>query len=59
MRWENEIGNERTSTFRAETAMPGGLGFALLRLRAKNAQTGNPTHVPPENRGDSDSTPAC
>ncbi|MBT4066260.1 MAG: hypothetical protein HOE76_03485 [Euryarchaeota archaeon] len=59
MRWENEIGNNRTPTFRNDVTLPGNIGFAALRLRAKLAQTGNPTHVSPGNRGDSDSDPAC
>ena len=59
MRWENENANDRASTFQFKTAMSGGIGFAALRLRAKLAQTGNPTHVSPGNRGDSDSDPAC
>ena len=60
MRWEDEIGNNRTPTFRTDVTMPVNIGFAALRLRAKLAQTGNPTHVPSEDfRGDSDSNPAC
>jgi len=60
MRWEDEIGNNDPSTFRTDVDMPVNICFAALRLRAKLAQTGNPTHVPPEaNRGDSDSDPAC
>ena len=60
MRWEDEIGNNDPSTFRTDVDMPGNICFAALRLRAKLAQTGNPTHVPPDaNRGDSDSDPAC
>ncbi|MBJ47080.1 MAG: hypothetical protein MK197_02085 [Candidatus Poseidoniaceae archaeon] len=60
MRWEDEIGNNDPSTFRTDVDMPVNICFAALRLRAKLAQTGNPTHVPPDaNRGDSDSDPAC
>ena len=40
--------------------LPVNICFVALRLRAKLAQTGNPTHVPPAaDRGDSDSDPAC
>ena len=60
MRWEDEIGNNDPSTFRTDVDMPVNICFAALRLRAKLAQTGNPTHVPPDaNLGDSDSDPAC
>jgi len=60
MRWEDEIGNNDPSAFRTDVDMPVNICFAALRLRAKLAQTGNPTHVPPDaNRGDSDSDPAC
>ena len=60
MRWDDEIGNNDPSTFRTDVDMPVNICFAALRLRAKLAQTGNPTHVPPDaNRGDSDSDPAC
>ena len=60
MRWEDEIGNNDPSTFRTDVDMPVNICFVALRLRAKLAQTGNPTHVPPDgNRGDSDSNPAC
>ena len=60
MRWEDEIGNNDPSTFRTDVEMPVNICFAALRLRAKLAQTGNPTHVPPAaDRGDSDSDPAC
>ena len=60
MRWEDEIGNNDPSTFRTNVDLPVNVCFAALRLRAKLAQTGNPTHVPPDaNRGDSDSDPAC
>ena len=60
MRWEDEIGNNEPSTFRTDVDMPVNICFAALRLRAKLAQTGNPTHVPPDaDRGDSDSDPAC
>ena len=60
MRWEDEIGNNDPSTFRTDVDMPVNICFAALRLRAKLAQTGIPTHVPPDaNRGDSDSDPAC
>ncbi|RAH13747.1 MAG: hypothetical protein CMB05_001300 [Methanobacteriota archaeon] len=60
MRWEDEIGNNDPSTFRTDVDMPVNICFAALRLRAKLAQTGNPTHVPPDaDRGDSDSDPAC
>ena len=60
MRWEDEIGNNDPSTFRTDVDMPVNICFAALRLRAKLAQTGNPTHVPPDaNRGDSNSDPAC
>ena len=58
MRWEDEIGNNLPSTFRTNTTLPDSVCFAALRLRARIAQTGNPTHVPPENRGGSDSNPA-
>ena len=58
MRWEDEIGNNLPSTFRTDTTLPDSVCFAALRLRARLAQTGNPTHVPPANRGDSDSNPA-
>ena len=58
MRWEDEIGNNLPSTFRTNTTLPDSVCFAALRLRAKLAQIGNPTHVPPTNRGDSDSNPA-
>ena len=52
MRWEDEIGNNDPSTFRTDVDMPVNICFAALRLRAKLAQTGNPTHVPPDaNRG--------
>ena len=54
MRWEDEIGNNDPSTFRTDVDMPVNICFAALRLRAKLAQTGNPTHVPPDaDRGDS------
>ena len=60
MRWEDEIGNYDPSTFRTDVDLPVNICFAALRLRAKLAQTGNPTHVPPDaDRGDSDSDPAC
>ena len=60
MRWEDEIGNNDPSTFRTDVDMPVNICFAALRLRAKLAQTGNPTHVPSEEfRGGSDSNPAC
>ncbi|DAC41907.1 MAG TPA: hypothetical protein D7H83_00230 [Candidatus Poseidoniales archaeon] len=60
MRWEDEIGNNDPSTFRTDVDLPVNICFAALRLRAKLAQTGNPTHVPPDaDRGDSDSDPAC
>ena len=60
MRWEDEIGNNDPSTFRTDVDLPVNICFAALRLRAKLAQTGNPTHVPPDgNRGDSNSNPAC
>jgi hypothetical protein len=60
MRWEDEIGNNDPSTFRTNVDLPVNVCFAALRLRAKLAQTGNPTNVPPdEDRGDSDSDPAC
>ena len=60
MRWEDEIGNNTPSTFRTGANMPDSICFVALRLRAKLAQTGNPTHVPPgSSRGDSDSNPAC
>ena len=60
MRWEDEIGNNDPSAFRTDVDMPVNICFAALRLRAKLAQTGNPTHVPPDAyRGDSDSDPAC
>ena len=60
MRWEDEIGDNDPSTFRTDVEMPVNICFAALRLRAKLAQTGNPTHVPPDaDRGDSDSDPVC
>ena len=60
MRWEDEIGNNDPSTFRTDVDLPVNICFAALRLRAKLAQTGNPTHVPPDaDRGDSVSDPAC
>ena len=60
MRWEDEIGNNDPSTFRTDVDLPVNICFAALRLRAKLAQTGNPTHVPPDaDRGDSESDPAC
>ena len=60
MRWEDEIGNNDPSTFRTDVDLPVNICFAALRLRAKLAQTGNPTHDPPDaDRGDSDSDPAC
>ena len=60
MRWEDEIGNNDPSTFRTDVDLPVNICFAALRLRAKLAQTGNPTHVLPDaDRGDSDSNPAC
>ena len=60
MRWEDEIGNNDPSTFRTDVDLPVNICFAALRLRAKLAQTGNPTHVPSEDfRWDSDSNPAC
>ena len=60
MRWEDEIGNNTPPTFRTNANLPDSNSFVALRLRAKLAQTGNPTHVPSEDfRGDSDSNPAC
>jgi hypothetical protein len=59
MRWENELGNNRAPTFRNDVTLSGNIGFAALRLRAKLAQTDNPTNVPLGNQGDSDSDPAC
>ena len=60
MRWEDEFGNDTPPTFRTNANLPDSICFVALRLRAKLAQTGNPTHVPPdEDRGDSDSDPAC
>ena len=60
MRWEDEIGNNTPPTFRTDANLPDSICFVALRLRAKLAQTGNPTHVPPgASRGDSDSNPAC
>ena len=60
MRWEDEIGTNAPSAFRTDDDMPVNICFAALRLRAKLAQTGNPTPVPPDaDRGDSDSDPAC
>ena len=60
MRWEDEIGDNDPSTFRTDVETPVNICFAALRLRAKLAQPGNPTHVPPAaDRGDSDSDPAC
>ena len=47
MRWEDEIGNNDPSTFRTDVDMPVNICFAALRLRAKLAQTGNPTHTSP------------
>ena len=46
MRWEDEIGNNEPSTFRTNANLPDSICFVALRLRAKLAQTGNPTHVP-------------
>ena len=46
MRWEDEIGDNDPSTFRTDVETPVNICFAALRLRAKLAQTGNPTHVP-------------
>ena len=59
MRWNYNQNTDRDSTFRTDKILPEIIGFAALRLRAnKYAHTGkNPTHVPPEDRGDSDSTP--
>ena len=52
MRWEDEIGNNDSPTFRTDVTLPGNICFAALRLRAKlAAQTGNPTHVPPGRPG--------
>ena len=60
MRWEDEIGNDNPPTFRTIVDLPDNICFAALRLRAKLEETGNPTHVPPvEDRGGSDSDPAC
>ena len=60
MRWEDEFGNNKPPTFRANANLPDSICFAALRLRAKLAQTGNPTHVPSDDfRGGSDSNPAC
>ena len=59
MRWEDELGNNRTPTFRADDTTPGNISFVALRLRAKLAQTGNPTNVPLGDQGGSDSDPAC
>ena len=59
MRWEDELGDNRTPSFRTEVTTPGNFGFVALRLRAKIAQTGNPTNVPLDDQGDSDSNPAC
>ena len=46
MRWEDELGNNNPPTFRANANLPDSICFAALRLRARLAQTGNPTHVP-------------
>ena len=51
MRWEDEIGNNDPSAFRTDVDMPVNICFAALRLRAKLAQTGNPTHVPRQTGG--------
>jgi hypothetical protein len=59
MRWEDELGDKRTPSFRTDTATPDSISFVALRLRAKIAQTGNPTNVPLDDQGDSDSNPAC
>lgn len=59
MRWKDNSKNDSRSSFRANVNRPGYIGFAALRLRAKQAQTGRPTFVPPHERGDSDSNPAC
>ena len=59
MRWEDEIGNNDPSTFRTNVDLPVNVCFAALRLRAKLAQTGNPTNVPLGDQGGSDSDPAC
>jgi hypothetical protein len=61
MRREFDLDKTRVSSFRSEEALSGHFGFAALRLRAIMAQTGNPTNVPSadDDRGDSDSTPAC
>lgn len=60
MRWDDEIENNRHSTFRSDNTLPGNVGFAALRLRAKMAETGKQRNFPSEDedpRGDSDSTP--
>ena len=59
MRWEDELGDNRAPSFRTDTATPDSISFVALRLRAKIAQTGNPTNVPLDDQGDSDSNPAC
>ena len=62
MRWDDENENDHHSTFRSDVTLPSNIGFAALRLRAKIAVKGNNTNVPSDDeddRGDSDSTPAC
>ncbi len=59
MRWEDDFSNNRAPTFRNDVTLSGNVCFAALRLRAKIAQTDNPTNVSLGNQGDSDSDPAC
>ncbi len=59
MRWEEFTKTQSPPTFRTNVELSDNICFAALRLRAKLAmQTDNPTHVPPETRGGSDSNPA-
>ena len=59
MRWEDITKIQNPPTFRTDVELSDNICFAALRLRAKKAmQTDNPTHVPPETRGGSDSNPA-
>jgi len=59
MRWEDNFSKDCTPTFRNDVTLSGNIGFAALRLRAKLAQTDNPTNIPLGDQGDSDSDPAC
>ena len=59
MRWEDLTKTQGPPAFRTNVELSDNICFAALRLRAKHAiQTDNPTHVPPETRGGSDSNPA-